>query len=165
MHSESAAALRTSWRVDPDHSTLGFTLSRLKVATVKSRFGSFAAALVADECRVLRASGLSTPRRSTPGMPARPADARAEFFDADVHPEIGFASRRIESLRDGELRVIGDLTIKDTTRPVELHGLNRHRHERPAGPPGHAHAQPLRPRHRVSRGPRRRRAAGWTSAP
>jgi polyisoprenoid-binding protein YceI len=44
-----------------------------------------------------------------------------EFFDAERHPEVTFASSAIR--RDGEeVEIDGTLTMKGTTRPVTLHG-------------------------------------------
>src|SRR6478735_1073146 len=44
-----------------------------------------------------------------------------DFFDTARYPEVRFASTEV-SFDGGELRVQGDLTIKGTTKPVELKG-------------------------------------------
>ena len=50
----------------------------------------------------------------------------ADFFDAEQFPKIKFVSTEITAPDDDVLRVTGDLTIKDVTRPVtidfEYHG-------------------------------------------
>lgn len=46
-----------------------------------------------------------------------------EFFDTERLPEVRFASCRIDQVGGDGLRITGDLTIKDTTRQIELHGL------------------------------------------
>lgn len=45
----------------------------------------------------------------------------ADFFDAANHPAITFRSRKVE-VRGEKIRVAGDLTIRDVTRPVVLAG-------------------------------------------
>ena len=45
-----------------------------------------------------------------------------EFFDVERFPEIRFESDEIEIGQDGELKIAGDLTIKDQTRRVESTG-------------------------------------------
>lgn len=44
----------------------------------------------------------------------------ADFFDAENHPQIVFASRSIRRAGEKNLVVAGDLTIRGTTRPVEI---------------------------------------------
>ena len=42
----------------------------------------------------------------------------AEWFDVEKFPTISFKSSRISLVRDGELSIEGDLTIRDVTRKV-----------------------------------------------
>lgn len=54
-----------------------------------------------------------------------PRDAHlrsADFFDAENHPQMLFRSTHVESAPDGKLRLVGDLTIRGTTREVVLDG-------------------------------------------
>ena len=44
----------------------------------------------------------------------------ADFFDAERFPNARFRSTRVEPAGEGRLRVHGELTIKDITRPVVL---------------------------------------------
>jgi len=47
----------------------------------------------------------------------------ADFLDVENHPTVSFASRRIEGARaeaGGRFRVVGDLTIRGTTKEVVL---------------------------------------------
>jgi polyisoprenoid-binding protein YceI len=52
---------------------------------------------------------------------ARDAHLRsADFFDAEKFPRIHFVSTSVKRKGDDEFRVVGDLTIRDVTRPIEL---------------------------------------------
>jgi polyisoprenoid-binding protein YceI len=42
-----------------------------------------------------------------------------DFLDVENYPTIGFKSTKLERSRDG-FKLIGDLTVKDVTRPVTL---------------------------------------------
>lgn len=46
--------------------------------------------------------------------------ASDDFFAADKHPEATFVSTAVEKTGDNTLKVMGDLTIKDTTKAVTL---------------------------------------------
>jgi len=43
-----------------------------------------------------------------------------KFFDTANHPEITFNSTSVEAARDGNYKVMGDLTIKGESKPVAL---------------------------------------------
>lgn len=45
-----------------------------------------------------------------------------EFFDAAEHPQITFTSQGTEVDGDGQIRMNGEITIKGTTKPIELVG-------------------------------------------
>lgn len=44
----------------------------------------------------------------------------ADFFDTENHPEARFTSRRVVRRSGGDLQLVGDLTIRGTTREVVL---------------------------------------------
>ena len=44
----------------------------------------------------------------------------ADFFEADKYPQATFKSTRVEAAGEGKLKVTGNLTIKDITKPVVL---------------------------------------------
>lgn len=110
------------WHIDPAHSSVEFQIKHMMIATVKGRFTSFegviiAAPDIADSSvrGVVRTASVDT------NEPTRDAHLRsADFFDADHYPEITFVSTRISPLGGPRFRVVGDLTIKDTTREIAL---------------------------------------------
>jgi len=44
----------------------------------------------------------------------------ADFFDADNHPEITFSSKSLNQIGVGKGKLMGELTMKGITKPVEL---------------------------------------------
>jgi polyisoprenoid-binding protein YceI len=44
----------------------------------------------------------------------------ADFFDVEHYPTIAFASTAVRPLRDNTWELDGDLTVRDTTRPITL---------------------------------------------
>jgi polyisoprenoid-binding protein YceI len=118
---DQTSTITGTWNVDRGHSTLAFAVRHSGVATFRGEVGEFEGALDAsgDEPRLVgtaKAATLST------GSPDRDAHLTApDFFDAERHPELRFESTSFE--RDGEDVVVhGDLTLRGTTRPVELRG-------------------------------------------
>src|ERR1700736_53969 len=110
-----------TWSIDPAHSTVEFSVRNMGIVNVKGHFGEFEGTLESDgDLDSVRARGsvqvASVNTRSEKRDEHLLAD---DFFDAENHPEITFESTRIEPAGD-ELRVIGNLTIRGTTREVEL---------------------------------------------
>ncbi len=112
-----------TWRVDPGHSSAAFEVKHMMIATVRGQFREFYGTLEAaeDDPSNSRAQGSAATASIDTGNEERDAHLRsAEFFDAERYPEITFASTRVEHVEGGTYRVMGDLTIKDVTREVEM---------------------------------------------
>jgi polyisoprenoid-binding protein YceI len=112
----------TTWTADPVHSSAGFAVKHMVVSTFRGRFEDFAATLTAAEDGTLRLEGRVQAGSIAVKDENLAAHLRAaDFFDADRHPEIAFASTLVRS-EDGELLVEGELTIKGHTRPLRARG-------------------------------------------
>src|SRR5688572_7401322 len=113
----------TVWNLDPAHTDIGFAVKHLMVTNVKGRFEKATGTIELDQEDLTRSSAhveidvtsIDT-RQSGRDEHLRSAD----FFDAENHPKIVFESRRIERVKDDRYRLLGDLTIRGTTRPVTL---------------------------------------------
>jgi polyisoprenoid-binding protein YceI len=114
---ESRMALPTgTWALDPVHSTIGFELSYL-AGTFRGSFKDVDAKLTADSLSgSARVASVDVKDENLTAHLQSP-----DFFDAEQHPELRFASRSIERSGD-ELKVEGEITIRGTTKPVELTG-------------------------------------------
>jgi polyisoprenoid-binding protein YceI len=120
------ATQTATWALDPTHSSVEFSVKHMMMTTVRGRFKELSATLTADEehpegCCVevaLKTSSIDT------GVPDRDAHLRsADFFDAERFPEITFKSKRLEGnfAKEGDrFRMVGDLTIRDTTMELML---------------------------------------------
>jgi len=114
-----------SWTLDKVHSNVGFSVRHMMVSKVKGRFGEFDAAIAINEAEPTRSSLEARVQVASIDTREAPRDAHlrsADFFDADNHPEMVFRSTRVESAADGKLRLVGDLTIRGTTKEVALDG-------------------------------------------
>jgi polyisoprenoid-binding protein YceI len=113
-----------AWSPDPLHSIVGFRVRNMGIVTVRGRFTDYEGTLVSDgTLEGTRAEGTVGVASIDTGSDKRDAHLLADdFFAAEDHQQIRFASTKVE--RDGDgFRVTGDLTIKGVTRPVELHAV------------------------------------------
>jgi polyisoprenoid-binding protein YceI len=111
----------TTWNIDPVHSTAEFKVKHMMISNVKGHFPKVTGALTLDESEVnkshveasIEAASIET------RDPQRNAHLKsADFFDVEKFPAISFKSTGIRVVRDGELAVEGNLTIRDVTRKV-----------------------------------------------
>jgi polyisoprenoid-binding protein YceI len=112
----------TTWRVDPVHSTVGFSVRHMIVSTFRGRFERYDATLVeADGSLALAGSvHVSSIVVKDPDLAAHLQSA--EFFDGANHPQLQFVSEDVVIDDDGGVVAEGDLTVKGRTRRVRATG-------------------------------------------
>lgn len=115
--------MSTTWMIDPAHTDVLFSVTHMMVTRVRGKFTRVAGVLHLDEDDPTRSTATLTIEAASidTGVPARDEHLRsADFFDVATYPQITFRSTAIERRSDSVYRVVGDLTMKDVTRPVEL---------------------------------------------
>ena len=113
----------SAWVIDAARSRVDFVVRHLTETTVAGQFKKFDVDLLLDDRHPERSSLTARIDAASvdTGEPQRDALLRSPlFFDAKRFPFMTFTSRRIDVGGDGHVRVHGDLTIRDVTRPVTL---------------------------------------------
>jgi polyisoprenoid-binding protein YceI len=121
MHTAATPAIGT-WRLDPSHTVIGAVARHLMVTKVRGRFTSFDGAIHVGErpesswAEVqIDAASIETGNEQRDGHLRSP-----DFLDVERFPKLAFRSTVVERIGEDSLRVTGDLTIRDVTRPVTL---------------------------------------------
>jgi polyisoprenoid-binding protein YceI len=111
-----------TWVVDPVHSSVGFEVKHMMIATVRGHFGSYEGTLeAAPDYHDSRMSGSADVASIDTNDADRDAHLRSpDFFDAERYPRIDYRSTAVEHVDGGHYRVIGELTIKGVTREIEV---------------------------------------------
>jgi polyisoprenoid-binding protein YceI len=108
--------------LDTSHTRLGFSARHAMVTKVRGQFSAFTGTALVDAETPANSKVELTiePASISTGSPDRDAHLRsADFFDVETYPEWKFLSTEVS--RDGEeWTIVGDLTIKDTTKPVTI---------------------------------------------
>lgn len=119
-------ANKTIWQMDPAHTNVEFTAKHMMFTTVRGHFKDLNGAIEVDEDHPeassveveIDAASIDT------GVGDRDNHLRsADFLDVVNHPTLIFRSKRVEGspgTPGDRFKVIGDLTIRGTTREVAL---------------------------------------------
>lgn len=119
----SAFAAPVTYKIDPNHTDVIAQWSHFGFSNPSAHFGKADGTIVYDAENVSASSVQVTLPLS--GLNSFVADFDAhlrsgDFFDAEKFPAATFKSTKVESAGKGKLKVTGDLTIKDITKPVVL---------------------------------------------
>lgn len=112
-----------TWTIDTAHSEIGFKVKHLVISTVSGKFNSFEGKLEGDPTDLTNTQiSFSADIDSiTTGNEQRDGHLKsADFFDAANHPKLTFKSTAIVPKGDNEYKVTGNMTIRNTTKPLTL---------------------------------------------
>lgn len=110
-----------TWVIDPVHTHVGFVIKHMMVSKVRGRFTRFSGTIVTGKDPLDSTVTVSVDVASIDTDNDMRDDhiRSADFFDAEHHPEMTFASTGVR-LQDGDFFLDGSLTIRGTTRAVTL---------------------------------------------
>ena len=112
-----------SWKIDPVHSEITFSVRHMMITNVRGRFEKFDGTVDFNEKNPaaskvdvqIDAASINTRDPQRDGHLKSP-----DFLYAEKYPYLTYRSKRIEVLDSNHARVIGDLTIRDAAREVVL---------------------------------------------
>src|SRR3954465_1372114 len=111
-----------TWTVDPAHSSVGFSVKHLGIATVRGKFEDFEGTLVIGEGdETAKAYG------NVQGVSINTNDAgrdehlrSADFFGVEQNPELRFESTPVTQIAEDTFDIVGELTMNGITKTVKL---------------------------------------------
>jgi len=111
-----------AYTIDPSHSNVGFEVRHMGIATVRGKFGKFEGTI--DATGALPAlSGTVEVASIDTGNQDRDAHLQSpEFFDASQYPQIAFHTTGTDTGDEDSITLLGEITIKGITKPIELSG-------------------------------------------
>ena len=121
-HDDRVVPVAGAYDIDGAHTSVEFVGRHLMITKVRGRFTDVRGRItIAEEPEAshvevqIGASSLSS------GNADRDTHLKsADFFDVERFPTITFRSTSVTALPDNTWEVVGDLTVRDTTRPVTL---------------------------------------------
>jgi polyisoprenoid-binding protein YceI len=132
----TASPGRTTWAIDPAHTSVEFSVRHLMITTVKGRFTDVKGTVVSDDADAAKGEVDITIGVESIDTREGQRDTHlrsADFFEIEKFPHMHFKSRRITNASGDRFKLIGDLTIRDITREVTLDVTSNGRAKDPWG--------------------------------
>ena len=114
--------MATKWNIDPTHSEVQFKVKHLVISTVTGQFNKFEGSLESenDDFDGAKAEFQLDSASIDTNVSDRDNHLKsADFFDAEKFPHIKFTNGKLTKSGD-DYKLMGDLTIKDKTKPITL---------------------------------------------
>jgi polyisoprenoid-binding protein YceI len=114
---------QTNWAFDKAHSKIGFSVSHLVITDVEGNFKEFDASVTTDGDNWENAKIEFTAEIASIDTDNEKRDEHLrsdDFFNAEMYPQLKFVSKSFKKVDGNEYKLVGDLTIRDVTKEVEL---------------------------------------------
>lgn len=111
----------TKWAIDPTHSEITFKVKHLMISNVKGEFKTFEGTIDGEDFTKSKISASIDASSISTNNDDRDTHLKSpDFFEVENYPEITFVSKSIKEVDDDEFKLVGDLTIKGTTKEITL---------------------------------------------
>lgn len=113
---------QTRWTLDPSHSNVSFTVRHMMITNVRGEFHKVTGEATYDPERAEAAKLSVSVEVASINTRDEKRDAHLrspDFFDVEKFPTMTFTSKAVRKRGDG-LEIVGDLTIRGTTRELTL---------------------------------------------
>jgi len=112
-----------TWQLDASHSKIGFSVKHMVITNVQGHFDSFrvevkpsVSGLENSEIYAeIDAASVNTGVADRDGHLKSP-----DFFNAEQYPVLTFKSKSFKKVDDENYKLVGDFTIKNVTKEIEL---------------------------------------------
>jgi len=111
----------TKWVLDPAHSEVQFKVRHMMISNVTGKFHKFDASVETegDDFTTANISFTADVDSVNSGSEQRDGHLKSEdFFDAANYPQIKFEGTSLEKIDDENYKLHGNMTIRNTTKPV-----------------------------------------------
>ncbi len=115
--------MTTKYQLDPAHTSISFSIKHMMIAKVHGGFEKMAGSLVLDSESPAKSyveTNIKTASINTREVQRDTHLKSADFFDVEKFPNMTFKSTQIQKSGEGEMKVVGDLTIRGVTKQVTL---------------------------------------------
>jgi polyisoprenoid-binding protein YceI len=114
---------QTKWNFDVPHSNIGFEVDHMVITTVEGEFSEYEGTVETKGDSFEDASINFTVDIASINTDNDKRDNHLksdDFFNAEKYPKMTFKSKSMKKVKGDDWKLVGDLTIRDVTKEVEL---------------------------------------------
>src|SRR5438876_8596034 len=112
----TGARAADTYKLDPAHTSVGFTITHLMISEVSGRFNDVAGEISLDKDGVTGAKATIQVKSIDTHIGKRDEDLRSpKYFDAEKYPTMTFESTKLEK-DGGKTAVVGKFTLHGVTK-------------------------------------------------
>lgn len=115
--------MATTWNLDTSHSEIQFKVRHMMITNVTGHFEKFNATVETegDDFSTAKIHFTADVDSISTKNEQRDGHLKSEdFFDAANHPQLIFEGTKLEKISDEDYKLHGNLTIRNTTKPITL---------------------------------------------
>lgn len=116
----------STWKIDPSHSAIHFSVRHMVVSKTRGRFTRFGGQIVFDPANPAASSVEVTIEPASIDTADAQRDAHLkspDFFDVEKFPQASFRSTSVQDLGGDKLRVDGELTVRGVSRTLSFEAV------------------------------------------
>ena len=116
-------AQKTEWQFDNAHTDIKFEVSHMVIATVTGKFNDFSGMVTSQGNDFTNAKVEFTINVNSIDTDNDKRDGHLksdDFFNAKKFPQIKFKSTSFKKIKNNKYKLVGNLTMRDKTKKVEL---------------------------------------------
>ncbi|ATL47470.1 hypothetical protein COR50_09940 [Chitinophaga caeni] len=121
-------AQKTTWKADPAHTSVNFSVNHLGISQVAGKFEKFDGTVVSSNKDFTGAQINFTVDVNSvnTGVDQRDTHLKSDdFFNAAKFPEMKFTGTAFKKISDDKYLLVGDLTIRDVTKTVTFEVVHK----------------------------------------
>jgi polyisoprenoid-binding protein YceI len=114
---------QTNWGLDQSHSKIGFSIVHLVISEVEGQFNNYEVSVVTEGDNFENAKINFSADVNSINTDNEKRDEHlksADFFDSSKFPKITFVGKSFTKEEGNNYKLVGDFTIRDITKEVEL---------------------------------------------
>lgn len=123
MNTIQDSSVLTKWEIDKGHTKIGFSVSHMVISEVEGYFKDYSGSVATENDDFSNAEiefSVNTNSIFTDNEMRDNHLRSDDFFNSEKYPQMIFKSSSIKKVSGNKYKLIGDLTIRDVTRQIEL---------------------------------------------
>jgi len=119
----TATATTTKWGLDKAHSEIQFKAKHMMISTITGEFKDYDVSIETEgeDFTTAKITYSANVASIATGNEQRDGHLRTnDFFNPEQFPKVTFVSTSVVKKGDGKYTLIGDVTLRDVTKPISL---------------------------------------------